>query len=84
MRVPTRNRQTDVDHGAATVDRVNVALIEQAAQAIAKLQARTGLKKVDIVNRALSIYEYIDAEIKAGNELVIKDPQGSEQRLKIF
>lgn len=82
--MPTRNRQADVDHGAATVDRVNVALIEQAAQAIAKLQARTGLKKVDIVNRALSIYEYIDAEIKAGNELVIRDPQGSEQRLKIF
>jgi len=82
--VPTRDRQADVDRGPAVVDRVNVVLIEQAARAIAKLQERTGLKKVDIVNRALSIYEYIDAEMQAGNELVIRDPQGSEQRLKIF
>jgi hypothetical protein len=82
--VPTRNRQAEVAGGPAVVERVNVALVEQAARAIAKLQERTGLKKVDIVNRALAIYEYIDAEIQAGNELVIRDPKGSEQRLKIF
>lgn len=82
--MPTRNREADVDQRPAVVDRVNVALIEQAAQAIAKLQERTGLKKVDIVNRALSIYEFIDAELRAGNELVIKGPQGTEQVLKIF
>jgi hypothetical protein len=66
------------------VDRVNVVLTERAAQAIAKIQKRTGLKKVEIVNRALSIYEYIDAEMRTGNELVVRDPQGSEQRLMIF
>lgn len=82
--MPTRNRQADVDRGPAVVDRVNVVLIEQAAQAIAKLQERTGLKKVDIVNRALSIYEYIDAQLRAGNELLIRDSKGTDERLRIF
>ncbi|SMD14766.1 hypothetical protein [Kibdelosporangium aridum] len=82
--MPSRNRQAGVERGPAVVDRVNVVLIEQAALALAKLLERTKFKKVDIVNRALTIYEYIDAEMREGNELVIRDPKGSEQRLKIF
>jgi hypothetical protein len=82
--VPARNGEVDTGNRPVATDRVNVALIAEAAQAIAKLQDRTGLKKVDIVNRALSIYEYIDAELRAGNQLVIRNPDGPDQLLKIF
>ena len=51
----------------AVADRVNVALIAEAVEALAKLQERTGLKKVDLVNRALLIYEFVDSELRAGN-----------------
>lgn len=66
------------------VDRVNVALIAEAAEALDKLQSRTGAKKVDLVNRALTIYEFIDAELRAGGKILIRDPEGNDQLVKIF
>ncbi|MFI9812187.1 hypothetical protein [Saccharothrix variisporea] len=68
----------------AVVERVNVALIAEAAAALGELQARTGLKKVDLVNRALLVYEFIDAELRAGNNVVLRDPDGRDQLVKIF
>ena len=65
-------------------DRVNVALIAEAVEALAKLQDRTGLKKVDLVNRALLIYEFVDSELRAGNQVVLRDPEGRDQLVKIF
>jgi len=74
---PPRERPT-------VADRINVALITEAADALSKLQERTQLKKVDIVNRALSLYEFIDAELRAGNELLVRNGVGESQRIKIF
>ncbi|MEV0677538.1 hypothetical protein AB0I60_13550 [Actinosynnema sp. NPDC050436] len=68
----------------AVADRVNVALIAEAVEAIGKLQERTGLKKVDLVNRALLVYEFVDAELRAGNQVVLRDPDGRDQLVKIF
>lgn len=68
----------------AVAERINVALITEAAEALSKLQQRTGLKKVDIVNRALVIYEFIDAEMRAGNQIVVRSADGTEQLVKIL
>ncbi|MFD7656386.1 hypothetical protein ACFV4N_20645 [Actinosynnema sp. NPDC059797] len=68
----------------AVVDRVNVALIAEAVEALGRLQERTGLKKVDLVNRALLIYEFVDAEMRAGNKVLLRDPEGRDQLVKIF
>lgn len=65
-------------------ERITVALIAEAAEAMSKIQSRTGLKKVDIVNRALAIYEFIDAELRAGNQVLLRSPEGREQLVKIF
>lgn len=67
-----------------TTGRVNVALIAEALEAINKLQERTGMKKVDLVNRALMIYEFIDAEQRAGNKVLLRDHEGRDQLVKIF
>jgi hypothetical protein len=66
------------------VGRVNVALIAEAVDALAKLQERTGLKKVDLVNRALLVYEFVDAELKAGKQVLVRDQDGRDQLVKIF
>ncbi|MEV6911154.1 hypothetical protein [Amycolatopsis sp. NPDC051071] len=68
----------------AVVDRVNVALIAEAVDALGKLQERTGLKKVDLVNRALLIYEFVDAELRDGKQVVLRDADGQDQLVKIF
>ena len=43
-------KETPSDQSPAVVDRMNVALVAEAAQALDKLQSRTKMKKVDIVN----------------------------------
>jgi hypothetical protein len=72
------------DQPTAVVDRVNVALVVDAAEALDKLQSRTGVKKVDIVNRALRLYEFIDAELRAGNKILIRDEDGKDSVVKLL
>ena len=76
-------QDADVDQ-PRVVDRVNVALIAEAAEALENLRSRTGAKKVDLVNRALTIYEFIDAELRAGGKILIRDSEGNDQLVKIF
>jgi hypothetical protein len=49
---------------------VTVALIPEAAAGLAALQERTSLSRADIVNRAICLYDFIDAEMAAGAEIL--------------
>ena len=62
-------------------DRITVALVSKAAADLAELQKRTGLSKTDVVNRAISLYEFVDAQIKDGNDLLVRDPRTKETQL---
>lgn len=64
--------------------RVNVALNRDAADALQKLRERTGLKQVDIVNRAIQFYEFIDDQQRRGNTLLFRDNGGSHERVKFL
>jgi hypothetical protein len=68
----------------AATDRVNVALVAEAAEALDKLQSRTRMKKVDVVNQALKLYEFIDSEIRAGNKILIRDEDGQDYIVKLL
>jgi hypothetical protein len=64
--------------------RVNVALIRDAADALQALRSRTGMKQVDIVNRALQLYEFIDAQQRRGSALLFRDSEGSYERVRFM
>lgn len=64
-------------------DEVTVRLIPEATQALARLAERTGMKKVDVVNRALQIYDYIEEVKQKGGQLVVQSPDGRMETLKI-
>jgi hypothetical protein len=66
------------------VDRITVALVRKAGDDLQRLQDRTGLSKTDIVNRAISVYEFIESEVQAGNDLYIRDPKTGETQLVRF
>ncbi|MBM7775407.1 hypothetical protein JOD54_005611 [Actinokineospora baliensis] len=53
-------------------ERLHVELVEAASKALARLMERTGLKKVDLTNRSLQLYEFVDAEIRDGGKVVIR------------
>ena len=66
-------------------DRVTVALVPKAAGDLQETVERTGLSKTDIVNRAVSLYEYLDARLSQGAELLIRDSKtGKVEQIRFF
>jgi hypothetical protein len=53
-------------------DSITVVLVAKAAADLRITQERSHLSRTDIVNRALSLYEFVDAELSAGAELIIR------------
>lgn len=75
------------DLAASTVPvvaRVNVVLSPDAAVALDKLQSRTGSKKVDLVNRAVMLLEFVDAAQRAGETLIIRKPNGTQHTIRFL
>ena len=70
----------DVAH-TPTVDRITFALIPKAGEDLQSLQDRTGLSKTDITNRAITLYEFIDAQMKAGRDVLVRDSSAGETQV---
>lgn len=65
-------------------DCIAIVLIPQARADLQRLKARTNLSQADITNRAITLYEFIDAQLSAGRELLIRDADTGEiQRVLI-
>ena len=75
------NGRTD---GTGAQERITVSLIAKASDELRNLQDRTGLSKTDIVNRAISLYEFVEAAVAAGDELVIMHGNGELHRIKLL
>lgn len=60
------------------VDRITIALIREAEKHLQQLQDRTGLSKTDIVNRAITLYEFIEGQLRAERDLLIHDQRTGE------
>lgn len=64
----------------ASGDRITVALIPKAGADLQHLLDRTGLSKTDIVNRAITLYEFIDSQLRGGRDLLLRDQGTGEMR----
>lgn len=62
------------------IDRITVALIPKAGEDLQRLQNRTSLSKTDLVNRAITLYEFIEAQRSAGRELLVRDTKTGEMQ----
>lgn len=71
---------SSTESGAArtpvTAERITVALIPKAGKDLQTLQDRTGLSKTDLVNRAITLYEFIDAQQHAERDVLVRDKNG--------
>jgi len=54
-------------------DRITVALIPKAGEDLQRLQGRTSLSKTDLVNRAITLYEFIEGQQHAGRDVLVRD-----------
>ena len=82
---PSRRTQEDpAASRAQSPERITVALIPKAAEDLQQLQDRTGLSKTDLTNRAITVYEFLDAQLSAGNDVIIRDRQTGETNRILF
>jgi hypothetical protein len=65
-------------------ERITVALVPKVAAELQRLQDRTNLSKTDLTNRAITLYEFIDAQIQAGGEVLIRNGKTGETQLVRF
>ena len=65
-------------------ERITVALIPKAAADLQSLQERSCLSKTDIVNRALSLYEFIDVQLRQDRDVLIRDRATGETQIVHF
>ena len=71
--------------GERPTDRITVALIPKAGAGLERLQDSTSLSKTDVVNRAITLYEFIDAQRRAGRGLYVRDSRtGAVQSVLIL
>jgi hypothetical protein len=77
-------RESGGSEAPASTDRITVALVRKVVEDLQSLQNTTGLSKTDIVNRAISLYKFIEAQSQAGKDLYIKDPNTGETQLIRF
>jgi hypothetical protein len=63
--------------------RITVALVAKAAADLRRIVERTQLSQTDVVNRAVSLYNFVDSELSSGAELVIRR-DGHEHFVKLL
>jgi hypothetical protein len=68
----------------SAAERITVALTPQAGASLHQLQDRTGQGKTDIVNRAITLYEFIEAQVSSGRELIVRNQATGETQLIRF
>jgi hypothetical protein len=56
----------------AVVLKISIGLIAKAAQDLRRTQERSGLSVADIVNRALTLYEFVDGCLAAGDQVLVR------------
>jgi hypothetical protein len=74
----------DPETTPTVVERLTVALVGDAVRALSRIRDRSGLKKVDILNRAIVVYDFIDAELRDGKQIVLRDKDGREERVRLI
>jgi hypothetical protein len=56
---------------------ITVTLIPKAVADLDSTCERSKLNRADIVNRAIALYEFLDAERAAGAKLLLRRPDGT-------
>lgn len=81
--MPAKAGSGETGHAAA--ERITVALIPRVAEDLQQLHGSTGMTKTDLVNRAITLYKFIEARLRAGDDLLIRDKQtGTTQTVHIL
>lgn len=61
-----------------TLKKITVLLVPKADRDLQRLMELTGLSITDIVNRAISLYEFVETQARNEKTLLVHDPETQE------
>jgi hypothetical protein len=82
-RVPAKMDEDAVARQIVT-ERITVGLVPKTGGELRELQERTGLSKTDIVNRAITLYAFMEAQLGAGHELLVRRDTGEVELVRFL
>src|ERR1700723_361076 len=62
----------------------SVTLIPTVVGDLRRLQRRTRLSTTDLMNRAITSYEFLEAQLRAGRDVIVRDNETGETKLVRF
>ena len=65
-------------------EQITVVLVSKAAADLVRTHSRTDLSRTDIINRAISLYEFLDEERGSGSELMLRRRDGSTYLVELL
>ena len=68
----------------STAEHVTVALIPAARDDLRQLEERTNMSKTDLANCAITWYAFIDAQLRAGHDLIVRNNKTGKAQLVQF
>lgn len=83
-RADSRTRRGEDEGQRLSSERITVALIAKVAEDLQRLQGATGLSKTDIVNRSISLYEFLQTQMDANNDIIVRDKATGETQIVRF
>ena len=77
----SRQKSAELPRPHQTPERITITLTPHVAEQLQTLQSSTGLSKTDVVNRAISLYDFTTRQFASGMELLLRDPRTGEGQL---
>jgi len=65
-------------------EEITVLLISKVAEELQRTQERTNLSRADIVNRAITLYDFLDEERESGTALLLRRRDGSTHLVELI
>ena len=65
-------------------ERLTVGLIQKASADLATLRDTTGLNKGDVINRAVSLYAFVQAQLDSGHDLLVRSATGEVEKVHLL
>jgi hypothetical protein len=75
---------SDISKPGNGTERVNVALMKKAAAALEDLVTGSASTKTEAINRAIIAYAFFEGQLGNGQELILRDSDGNEQRVQLL
>jgi hypothetical protein len=83
--IPTTEMSGHAAQGGGSLQRVTVNLTPRSVDALAEAGKLSGDSKTDIINRAIQAYAYLEAIVRGGGVVYVRDPGHEElERLRFI